>query len=131
MVLPLHPRTRKVVADLGWGRRLEGIRVVEPLSYLDMVALERAAAVIVTDSGGVQKEAFFAGVPCVTLRDETEWVETVELGANRLVGTDPQRLVAAVKAALAGPRPDNSASPYGDGHAAERIVEVLGSAGAN
>ncbi len=134
VVLPLHPRTRKTVHALGWKQRLASLRVVDPLSYLDMVSLERAAAVIITDSGGVQKEAFFYGVPCVTLRDQTEWVETVELGANRLAGAEPQRIRQAVDAACAEPRPgalesgsraSGSALPYGDGHAAERIVEVL------
>src|SRR6185369_11044258 len=86
VVLPLHPRTRAVLEREGalakYGKCL---RLLDPVGYLDMVALERHARVVATDSGGVQKEAFFHGVPCVTLRDETEWMELVELGWNRLV----------------------------------------------
>ena len=78
VVLPLHPRTRKLIADNGLEDKLGSVIVAEPIPFLDMVALEQAARVILTDSGGVQKEAFFYGVPCVTMRDETEWVETLE-----------------------------------------------------
>lgn len=125
LVLPLHPRTRKLLAERGWLDLLAGARLVEPLAFLDMVALEQGAAAIVTDSGGVQKEAFFYRVPCVTMRDETEWVETVEAGANRLVGASRQAIVAAVRDALGGAGVASTAQPYGDGHAAERVVEQL------
>ena len=125
IVLPLHPRTRKKVEEFGLTALVAGIKVVEPLPFLDMIALEQAAAVILTDSGGVQKEAFFFGVPCVTLRDETEWVETVAAGGNTLAGADESRIVAAAGAALAGARVKDRAAPYGDGRAAHHIVDLL------
>lgn len=120
VVLPLHPRTRKAAEALGLS--LNSVRVLEPVSYLDMLLLEKNARVILTDSGGVQKEAFFFRVPCVTLREETEWVETVEAGWNVLVGWDPGRITQAALEAWPGVE---SAWPYGDGRAAERIVEIF------
>jgi UDP-N-acetylglucosamine 2-epimerase len=137
VVLPLHPRTHKTL-----GARLDGgcppcspageergpIRVIDPLPYLDMLMLESASRLILTDSGGVQKEAYWFGVPCVTLREETEWVELVESGCSRLAGADPAAIAAAVSAfesadcTLPAGRP---ADLYGDGHAAERIVQLL------
>ncbi|WFC63045.1 UDP-N-acetylglucosamine 2-epimerase (non-hydrolyzing) [Pseudomonas sp. REST10] len=124
VVLPLHPRTRKLLNQFGLERYLSDLTVVEPLSFLDMVALEQAARVILTDSGGVQKEAFFYRVPCITMRDETEWVETVELGWNRLVGAEQARILEAY-AALAAGSADVSGRPYGDGRAAARILALL------
>ena len=120
MILPLHPRTRKQVNTLGI--HPEEVRIIEPVSYLDMLVLEKNARVILTDSGGVQKEAFFFRVPCVTLREETEWVETVEAGWNTLVGCDPKRIVQAALEARPG---IESVWPYGDGRAAEKITELL------
>ena len=130
VVLPLHPRTRKLIADYDLAAYLELLTIVEPLPFLDMVALEQSARLILTDSGGVQKEAFFYGVPCITMRDETEWVETVDLGWNNLVGADTDLICKAADKALAQlPRYTHS-SPYGDGHAAEKIVSgVLAYAG--
>jgi len=93
--------------------------MIDPVSYLDMLILEKSARVILTDSGGVQKEAFFFRVPCVTLREETEWVETVKTGWNVLVGSDPARIYRVALEAQPGVE---SAWPYGDGRAAERIV---------
>jgi len=117
VILPLHPRTRKQVNALGIHPK--EVQVLDPVSYLDMLVLEKNARVILTDSGGVQKEAFFFRVPCVTLREETEWVETVEAGWNTLVGCDPGNIVRAALDARAGAE---SLWPYGDGRAAERIV---------
>lgn len=124
VVFPAHPRVRKAMEGLPVG---EGVRVTPPVGYLEMLALERAASVVLTDSGGVQKEALYARVPCVTLRDETEWVETVEAGWNVLAGTDEDRIVTAASAFLdsdPASLPD-AAGLYGDGHAAERIADIL------
>lgn len=122
IVLPLHPRTAAAMRAIG----LEppaGVVAVEPVGYLDMLALEQAARLILTDSGGVQKEAYCLAVPCVTLRPETEWVETVQAGWNVVVGADRQ---AIVRAATAHPWPTEPPPPvFGDGRAAERIVQVL------
>ena len=121
LVFPIHPRTRAALAREGL--ELEPhVRVVPPLGYLDFAALASQARVILTDSGGLQKEAYWYGVPCVTLRPSTEWVDTVELGANVLVDDDPDRLVAAVCEAV---MPAQLPQLYGDGHAAERIAETL------
>lgn len=123
VVLPLHPRTRNILVDCGMlGPLSAAVTVIEPLPFLSMVRLEESAGVIVTDSGGVQKEAFFYSVPCVTMRDETEWVETVDSGWNGLVGADAGRLVNAVRSAT---RPDAAPEFYGDGHAADKIVRML------
>ena len=120
VVFPAHPRARAVIdADrIVVGRR---VRILEPLGYLDFTALVSQAAVVVTDSGGLQKEAYWHRVPCVTVRPSTEWVDTVELGANVLVEPGPD-LAAAVRAARF---PDGAPPLYGDGRAAERIAQVL------
>lgn len=125
VVWPLHPRTRGVIERAG---RLESlaakVTLIEPAGYLDMVELEKHAALIATDSGGVQKEAFFHEVPCVTLRDETEWVELVEAGWNRLAPPDSAAsLILAIDSAI-GSR-GSLVRPYGDGNAARAIVERL------
>jgi UDP-GlcNAc3NAcA epimerase len=128
VVVPLHPRTRAVLASgASTSKVAAGIRIIDPVGFLDMVKLERHAAIIATDSGGVQKEAYFYGVPCVTLRDETEWVELIDAGANRLAPpTGPDVVARALEEAL-GTRGRGRGEPtlYGDGHAAERIVRVL------
>jgi UDP-GlcNAc3NAcA epimerase len=121
IILPLHPRTQKYLNDyeitLG-----ENIRVIEPVGYLDMVRLETGAKKIVTDSGGVQKEAFFLGKPCITMRDETEWVETVENGWNVIVGADAEKITQAI----------NSFEPtierknyFGNGTAARQMADLI------
>lgn len=121
VVLPIHPRTAAALdaAGLAFGGR---VRVIPPVGYLAFTALLRGARVLLTDSGGAQKEAYFHRVPCATLRDRTEWVETVAQGANVLVGDD----AAAIAAAVAHPPAPTDWPPlYGDGHAAERIADVL------
>jgi UDP-GlcNAc3NAcA epimerase len=121
VVLPLHPRTRERLMAAGLMDRLDGIKVVPPLGYLDFMKLARHARAVLTDSGGVQKEAYLLGVPCVTLRDTTEWVETVETGWNTLVDLDPAAALAALERRPPADRPEL----YGGGHAAERVCEVL------
>jgi UDP-GlcNAc3NAcA epimerase len=128
VVFPMHPRTRKALAAHQLTGRLGEVRALEPVSFIDMVALERHARVILTDSGGVQKEAFFYGVPCVTMREETEWVETVSLGRNQLAGTAAERIHAAFDSALRlplAPAAGDVAFPYGKGDAAKRIEACL------
>lgn len=123
VVMPVHPRTRLTMERAGL--HPGGIRVTDPVSYLDMLRLEQAARVILTDSGGLQKEAYFAGVPCVTLRGETEWVELVDAGRNRLAGADPDAIAEAIRWAEDADRTSPEPSLYGDGHAAEHVVEAL------
>jgi UDP-GlcNAc3NAcA epimerase len=126
VVLPVHPRTARRVEEVGLGRLLEGrdaLRAVPAVSFLDMVMLERNARTILTDSGGVQKEAYFHGVPCVTMRDETEWVETVEHGWNQVVGANRSAIVAAARRATGGAR--GAISDYGDGTSAAEVVALM------
>ena len=124
VVLPLHPRTRHKVAASALEELLAPLRVIEPVGYFDMINLERQAAVVATDSGGVQKEAYFYAVPCVTLRDETEWVELVEAGWNQLVpACESQTIADAIRGSVG--RRGQSGALYGDGHAAEKIVSSL------
>lgn len=124
VVLPLHPRTKSRLDGAGLAHLTEGLRVVAPMGYLDMVAHERSAAVIVTDSGGVQKEAFFYGVPCVTLRDETEWVELVEAGWNRLIPPLEATTVTRAVLAAVGTK-GHDVAPYGTGDASVKTVAAL------
>jgi UDP-N-acetylglucosamine 2-epimerase len=121
VLFPVHPRTRKALDAAGIALG-DNIKAIEPVSYLEMLALESRARAVLTDSGGVQKEALWLAVPCITLRDETEWVETVECGWNTLTGTDPHNILAALQSP-----PPATAPPqiYGDGHAAERIATLL------
>ena len=125
VVWPMHPRTRKQIETHRLACNLRsGVCLIDPLGYLDMLMLERNAALIATDSGGVQKEAFFCSVPCVTLRNETEWVELVETGWNRLAPpTDSAQVVSAMLGAL-GTKGQNI-KPYGDGDAGNRIADIL------
>ena len=121
----VHPRTRKAVATID-PTPCADLHMAEPVSYFKMLALEREAALILTDSGGVQKEAFFYGVPCVSMRDETEWVETVETGANVLAGADADRIVEAVQGQLNRTEPlAEAAEYYGDGRASERAAKLV------
>jgi UDP-GlcNAc3NAcA epimerase len=127
VIFPVHPRTRKAIEGNGlWNESAGNLRMITPVGYLDMIMLEKHARLIATDSGGVQKEAFFYRVPCVTLREDTEWVELVELGWNRLVPpTSVGSVVASILDTLKSPRRGTEGLPYGDGHAAEKIVEIL------
>jgi UDP-N-acetylglucosamine 2-epimerase len=121
VIFPVHPRSRKAMAAANCVPAAH-VRVIEPVGYVEMLALTRAARLVLTDSGGLQKEAYWLGTPCLTLRNETEWVETTMAGWNLLVGTDRTAIVDAVGSfAPSGPRP----SLYGDGHAAERCVDLL------
>ncbi len=125
VVWAVHPRTRANLARFGLEALVTGqnnVSAVDPVPYMETVALLKGSAGLLTDSGGMQKEAYFFGVPCVTLRDETEWVETVELGWNRLAGSDEERIVRAVTEMRA---PDQRPDVYGDGHSASRIVACL------
>ena len=125
VVLPLHPRTRGRLEALGIDPSALGVKLLPPQPFLDMVTLEKNAAMILTDSGGVQKEAYFHGVPCVTLRDETEWVETVAAGWNTLAGADADKIVAAVESIEKGTPQRLPIADYGDGHAAEKVAGLL------
>lgn len=124
VVFPLHPRTRKLISDYGLEELLKGLIIVEPLSFMDMVTLEQAAKVIFTDSGGVQKEAFFYKVPCITMRDETEWVETVSSGWNTLVGASTSLIVQAYHD-IDAREPVSQGEPYGNGNASSILVDSL------
>jgi UDP-GlcNAc3NAcA epimerase len=122
IVFPTHPRTRRRLDDLLF-TPCETLHMIDPVPYLDMVRLESCAHVILTDSGGVQKEAYWLGVPCVTLRRETEWIETVESGWNCLVGTDPTGIVNAVQTV----KPGHSATwPWRKGEASKKGASIIG-----
>lgn len=121
VVYPVHPRARKRLND--FGLEPNGVRLVEPLDYLSFLQLERNARLILTDSGGVQEEACILGVPCVTLRDNTERPETLDVGANVLAGTSPSRIVDNAKLMLN--HDGGWENPFGDGVAGERIVQLL------
>jgi UDP-GlcNAc3NAcA epimerase len=123
VVIPIHPRTRKRLVNLGEQTLTAGLTLIPPVGYLDMVMLERGAAVVATDSGGMQKEAYFHGVPCVTLRDETEWTELLDLGWNRLAPPGGANIVGTIRAAMH--TLGSTGQPYGTGDAAEKVVHVL------
>jgi UDP-GlcNAc3NAcA epimerase len=123
VVLPLHPRTHNILIQQNKLEWLDGLSIIDPVSYLQMQRLEMGAKVILTDSGGIQKEACFHNVPCITLRDETEWVETVNMGYNVLAGADEQAISHAWS--LFQVPPDFTSLPYGDGNAAQKILAML------
>jgi UDP-N-acetylglucosamine 2-epimerase len=123
-VLPLHPRTARRMAAQGL-RAAGAVRILPPQPYLEMLRLQSEARAVLTDSGGMQKESYLLGTPCITLRETTEWVETLRGGANRLAGTDPRRIARAVQAVeRKRPRWD-ARRTYGDGRAAERIARIV------
>lgn len=128
VIFPVHPRTRHRLDASGLGAALgalPGVHAIGPAGYLDMLALQARAELVLTDSGGMQEETTFLGVPCLTLRDNTERPATVTHGTNRVVGTRREHVLAAVDRILAGDRPTPRRPPLWDGHAAERIIAVL------
>jgi UDP-N-acetylglucosamine 2-epimerase (non-hydrolysing) len=129
IIFPVHPRTRKTIAELGLAKRVESIsnlRLIDPLGYLDFLNLYSTARLVLTDSGGIQEETTSLGIPCLTLRENTERPVTVDLGTNVIVGTNTEKIIAAANAALNGSQGKTFRPvPLWDGHAAERIVDVL------
>jgi UDP-N-acetylglucosamine 2-epimerase (non-hydrolysing) len=131
VLFPVHPRTRKNIANFGLESLLErnggahGIRPMDPLGYLDFLALNNAARLVLTDSGGIQEETTALSIPCLTLRENTERPATVEFGSNRIVGTDRGRIMSAARSALDGEFRPSKVPPLWDGRAATRIVEIL------
>jgi UDP-N-acetylglucosamine 2-epimerase len=124
VILPVHPRTLHALSEAEV-IIAPNIHLIDPLGYLDMLVLEQNAKAILTDSGGIQKEAYFFRVPCLTLRPETEWVETIASGWNRLVEIDPEKINAALHQGIP---PDQPHPQYfGDGHASKKIVSLLNS----
>jgi len=125
VVFPVHPRTKKYLCEYGlWDSLPENIRLIDPLGYLDMLHLMKHAKKILTDSGGIQKEAYVLGVPCITLRENTEWTETLMGGWNILVGADKGKILAAV---VADVRTNSKNTVFGKGDAAEKIVRIISS----
>ncbi len=124
VVFPIHPRTRKLLENYNLLDSLKKVTLVDPLPYMDMVRLEQSSKVILTDSGGVQKEAFFYGVPCITMRDETEWIETVHAGWNTLTGANTNAIIDAF---LASDKPPQrmATTPYGEGNASELCLKAI------
>jgi UDP-GlcNAc3NAcA epimerase len=124
VVFPAHPRTHKRIDEWNLQGSIGNILMIEPVGRFDMLLLQANANCILTDSGGIQKEAYWAGVRCMTLREETEWVETVDAGWNKLVGTDPQTIRSVFESWI----PTGARKPlYGDGHASEKICSILSS----
>ena len=125
VILPLHPRTKKMMGAYRLFPGSRRIRFIEPVSYLDMLTLEKNATAILTDSGGVQKEAYWFGIPCFTLREETEWVETVKSGWNVLVGIEPKKIVREIIHLGKRRLSQKGTGIFGDGKASEKIIQVL------
>mgnify|MGYP000060269668 CR=1 FL=1 len=128
VVFPVHPRTRKAITSGTLARQIAdmpGLKLVDPLGYLDFIKLMAHAKVVLTDSGGIQEETTVLQIPCLTLRNNTERPSTIEMGTNRLVGADPDRILAGYRTVLANKCPVGKIPPFWDGHAAERIAEIL------
>ena len=124
VIFPVHPRTKKYLRNLKIKYQDLKIKIIDPLPYLDMLILEKNSNLILTDSGGLQKEAYWFNIPCVTLRDETEWVELVELGVNTISGSDRENIYQAYRT-MAGKKFDSDPELYGNGKASNLIVEIL------
>lgn len=124
IVWPLHPRTKNRLKSFGVNIPIN-VKIIEPVGYLDMIILEKHAALIATDSGGVQKEAYFHKVPCITLRDETEWIELVQCGANIITGANTENIIAALKKAVMVDSNIFNIPLYGNGNSGKEIVEYL------
>jgi UDP-N-acetylglucosamine 2-epimerase (non-hydrolysing) len=126
VIFPVHPRTRQKIASLGIGPENNGhIRFLEPLPYLDFLGLQKNAAVVITDSGGIQEETTYLGVPCLTVRENTERPVTITMGTNVLVGRDTAKLSRELDRVISTGRKNNGVPPLWDGHAAERIAKVI------
>jgi UDP-N-acetylglucosamine 2-epimerase (non-hydrolysing) len=123
VVFPAHPRTRQRIAD--FGLNAEQLRVLDPLPYTDFLGLQSKATVVITDSGGIQEETTYLGVPCLTIRENTERPVTVTMGTNVLVGRDPEKLRSELSKVLSGKAKKGTIPPLWDGHAGERIADVL------
>ena len=129
VIFPAHPRTKKTIAELGLKERVEktkGLRLIEPLGYLDFLSLYSSARLVLTDSGGIQEETSVLGIPCLTLRENTERPITLKMGTNTIVGTDPTKIIAAAFDALNEPERQPASIPFWDGHTAERILAAFG-----
>jgi UDP-N-acetylglucosamine 2-epimerase len=127
-VFPIHPRTKNRLQELNASLEGGSIRPIEPVGYIEMLKLLKHARMVLTDSGGLQKEVFWSRTPCITLRDRTEWTETVEMGVNQVAGADPQRIIRAIRTVdeeYAEIKSRFKNNPFGDGKASERIVEFL------
>ena len=124
IIYPIHPRTKKLLKEYNL-HFSDNVKVVDPVGYFEMLVLVKNATLILTDSGGVQKEAFFYNVPCVTMRDETEWVETAELGFNIIAGADTSKIINAVAKFAKTPPEPVTTSPYGNANAAEKIIRTI------
>jgi UDP-N-acetylglucosamine 2-epimerase (non-hydrolysing) len=128
VVFPIHPRTRNNLSSTSLAQRLEdmhNVRLTDPLSYLDFLKLMSSATVVLTDSGGIQEETTILKVPCLTLRENTERPITAEIGTNQIVGVDTKRIIAAFKKTMSGQNAEPQIPPLWDGHAGERIAEIL------
>ena len=128
VIFPVHPRTRQKMQEVGINGTTSSLRLIDPLPYLSFLALQQRAKVVITDSGGIQEETTFLGVPCLTVRENTERPITVEMGTNKLVGRDPQRILNEVQAVIEGSAKKRQVPPLWDGHAAERVAGAICSA---
>ena len=125
VIFPVHPRTRQRMTEVGLNGSSSILQLMDPLPYLSFIALQRHATVVITDSGGIQEETTFLGVPCLTVRENTERPITVEIGTNKLVGRDPLRIRQEVEAIASGQGKRRQIPPLWDGHASERIAEII------